>query len=223
MSYQEKYLKYKNKFINLRKQIDEFNFINENRKIEDFNDPINKNKYLNLISQVQKGTGRNNNGACGICYEEFAPPPKDSLNELNYMHLDNQAHRETRCCHNIFHRICIDQWIAEQTRQGRRSTCPICRAPLDLVDRHHVVTPLILTSEIRGELRERLGPDRLGELEEEEQARLLRENEELEAENDARDAERHEQRIAQRNALIERMQIAEERARERVRAQRERE
>ena len=46
--YYQKYLKYKNKFLNLRKQIDEFNYINEDRKIEDFIDPINKNKYMAL-------------------------------------------------------------------------------------------------------------------------------------------------------------------------------
>lgn len=161
MSYQEKYLKY-------------------------------KLKYLNLISQVQKGTGRNNNGACSICFEEFDKPNEGTLNELNYMHLDNREHRETRCCHNIFHKACINRWIAEQARNGQESSCPNCRAPLDFVDRHsirHKVEPLILTPEIRVELQARLGSDRLGELEDEEQARLLRENEELEAENAARDAE----------------------------------
>jgi hypothetical protein len=45
MDYTSKYLKYKNKFLNLRKQIEEFNVINEDRKIEDFIDPINKIKY----------------------------------------------------------------------------------------------------------------------------------------------------------------------------------
>ena len=40
----------KNKFLNLRKQIEEFNIINEDRKIKDFHDPINKNKYLELRS-----------------------------------------------------------------------------------------------------------------------------------------------------------------------------
>jgi hypothetical protein len=49
-----KYMKYKNKFLNLRKQIEEFNYINEDRKIEDFVDPINKNKYLALQSQIFK-------------------------------------------------------------------------------------------------------------------------------------------------------------------------
>jgi hypothetical protein len=42
--YKEKYLKYKNKFLNLRKQIEEFNIINEDQKIKDFIDPVNKNK-----------------------------------------------------------------------------------------------------------------------------------------------------------------------------------
>jgi len=55
--YQNKYLKYKNKFINLRKQIDEFNIINEDRKIEDFVDPINKNKYLNLQNKLKQYGG----------------------------------------------------------------------------------------------------------------------------------------------------------------------
>jgi hypothetical protein len=50
--YYQKYLKYKNKFLNLRKQIQEFNYINEDRKIEDFIDPINKNKYLALQSKA---------------------------------------------------------------------------------------------------------------------------------------------------------------------------
>ena len=39
-------MKYKNKYLNLRKQIDVFNVINEDQKIKDFSDPINKNKYL---------------------------------------------------------------------------------------------------------------------------------------------------------------------------------
>jgi len=44
MSYQEKYLKYKNKFLNLRKQIDEFNTINED-------DLVYKTKYLESINK----------------------------------------------------------------------------------------------------------------------------------------------------------------------------
>ena len=40
----------KNKFLNLRKQNKEFNIINEDRKIEDFVNPINKNKYLELCT-----------------------------------------------------------------------------------------------------------------------------------------------------------------------------
>ena len=51
MDYFTKYMKYKNKFLNLRKQIEEFNYINEDRKIEDFDDPINKNKYMALQEQ----------------------------------------------------------------------------------------------------------------------------------------------------------------------------
>jgi hypothetical protein len=58
--YFDKYVKYKNKFFNLRKQIGEFNVINEDRKIKDFSDPINKNKYvackatyLNLFSRIE--------------------------------------------------------------------------------------------------------------------------------------------------------------------------
>jgi hypothetical protein len=50
--FKEKYLKYKNKFLNLRKQIEEFNYINEDRKIEDFIVPINKNKYKALQSKA---------------------------------------------------------------------------------------------------------------------------------------------------------------------------
>ena len=41
----------KNKFLNLQKQIEEFNIINEDRKIEDFIDPINKNKYIAMKSK----------------------------------------------------------------------------------------------------------------------------------------------------------------------------
>jgi len=55
MSYFKKYIKYKNKFLNLRKQIEEFNIINEDRKIEDFIDPINKNKYTLLKESIFKG------------------------------------------------------------------------------------------------------------------------------------------------------------------------
>jgi len=47
--YKEKYLKYKNKFLNLRKQIEEFNIINEEA-------PINKNKYIALQKQLGGAT-----------------------------------------------------------------------------------------------------------------------------------------------------------------------
>ena len=154
MSYQEKYLKY-------------------------------KNKYLNLISQVQKGTGRNNNGECGICGDEF-DKHLSPLYELNYMHLDAPAYRETTCCKNIFHKDCINRWLANHT------TCPICRQdPVEFVDnysRRHHVTPLILDSDIRDELIGRLGKEKVVELEEEEQARLIQENAELEVENAEREA-----------------------------------
>jgi hypothetical protein len=155
MSYQEKYLKY-------------------------------KNKYLNLISQVQKGNGHNNNGTCSICGDEFDEPYRIPLNELNYMHLDAPAYRETTCCKNIFHKDCINRWLANHT------TCPNCRRdPVEFVDnysRRHHVTPLILDSDIRNELIGRLGEEKVVKLEEEEQARLIQENAELEAENAEREA-----------------------------------
>ncbi len=47
-SYFDKYVKYKNKFLNLRKQIEEFNLILDDRKTFGFIDPKNKNKYLSL-------------------------------------------------------------------------------------------------------------------------------------------------------------------------------
>jgi hypothetical protein len=59
-----KYMKYKNKFLNLRKQIEEFNLILEDRKTKGFLDPKNKNKYtllkesiFNVINEDRKTEG----------------------------------------------------------------------------------------------------------------------------------------------------------------------
>ena len=43
--------------------------------------------------------------------------------------LDPEGHRVLRCCHT-FHPTCMEQWEA---RKKKRTTCPVCRAPLYLL------------------------------------------------------------------------------------------
>jgi hypothetical protein len=81
-----------------------------------------KYKYHNLLSQIQKGRGRNNYDTCPICIVEF---PKLSPEGFNTAKNEDGSltYGETVCCNNIFHQECYNLWLNENI------SCPMCRAP----------------------------------------------------------------------------------------------
>ena len=97
-----------------------------------------KEKYLNLKNQ--KGKGKNNNLFCPICIHDFPYPPA-GIDNLHFMHLNNDNYRESTCCQNVFHKECIINW------KIKRNTCPICRADpfifLNDINHDEYVSPLI--------------------------------------------------------------------------------
>jgi hypothetical protein len=87
-----------------------------------------KYKYHNLLSQIQKGRGRNNYDNCPICIEEF---PKLSPEGFNTAKNEDGSltYGESKCCNNIFHQKCYKIWLNENR------SCPMCRAPAQRLGR----------------------------------------------------------------------------------------
>jgi hypothetical protein len=83
MSCQEKYLKYKIKY--LKKSI-----------------PLNKH--------TQHGTGHNNDSTCPICMVSLIENFPEVLIECGINPLNVATFSETTCCHNIFHTECLEEW-----------------------------------------------------------------------------------------------------------------
>ena len=142
MDYTNKYLKYKNKFLNLRKQIEEFNYINEDQKIADFIDPINKIKYhalrdtLNLFNSegfgfVNKSLTSNKNKYIKISKNRYNNKCGGGFNNTSECVVcleqmepsDTIEYVETNCGH-VYHLRCILNLIEPHQLEGRPTLCP---------------------------------------------------------------------------------------------------